>query len=90
MATKIVATRKQSSAYGDHVHVAFVKTVDGRVFSRAEAVQRIDSGWEAFYTEYAGRRAGVYVRRCSHCDLRFITTKPDSITGNNLLDLPDF
>ncbi len=87
MATKITATRKRP--HGDHKHVDSILTIKGDVYSRDEAVRRIDGGWEAFYTDYQGDTARVYARNGT-CGVRFITTEPDGTVYNNLLKLPDF
>jgi hypothetical protein len=87
VATKIIATRKRPC--GDHKHVDSILTLDRRTYTRAEAVTRIEGGWEAFYTEYQGDTANVYVRR-GNCGVKYITTKPDGTVYNNLLKLPDF
>jgi hypothetical protein len=90
VATQIVATRKERSVGADHVHVAAVKTLDGRVFARSELVSRTLNGWESFYTEYGRGRARVFARFCEGCTVYYATTKPDPTIHNILLNLPDF
>jgi len=87
VATQIIATRKRQ--HGDHQHVDSILTEDHRTYTRAQAVERILNGWEAFYTEYAGQRAKVFVRDGS-CGVSYITTTPDGTTKNNLLHIADF
>jgi hypothetical protein len=91
VATKIVATRKIRNPGADHIHMHAAKTLDGRVFSRAELCRYIDNGWESFYTEWRGDTARVFTRTCHQCGgIRYATTTPDGTKNNNLLNLPDF
>lgn len=95
MATQIVAIRKESSygsSYGSpHMHIAYVKTGDGRVLARSTVVQSINSGWDSFFTYVDRVRANVYVRNCPACNANdYITTTPDGTVDNNLLHLPTF
>lgn len=87
MATEIVAITQSGGI--DYQHITKLWWLDGgtkKWMSREMAVSFIEQGGQ-LYTERYGNRA--------YCEVvdpyngsKYVRTRPDSITGNNLLSLP--
>ncbi len=61
--------------------------VAGTVYWTDQIISWIENRTNTFFTNYAGRRAEVYVRVRNN--RKFLTTSPDGYGQNNLLLLPD-
>lgn len=87
MATQIVAISLSGGTNYEHIVRLYWMQDGGEVYStREQMVTHIENGG-AVYTEKNGDRADCEVIDPSNGP-KYIRTKPDSTTGNNLLSLP--
>jgi hypothetical protein len=88
MALRITHVRVQSPGTLEQ-HITHIKISTGTVYSRAEAVNNIDSGIGHYFTTGDGKTATVITVHPTIGD-SYIKTKPDSTIKDNLLSLPRF
>ena len=88
---RVDATDKVSVfAGGFHQHIDAICLEDRRRIPRDVAIRNIRLRRETYYTFAHGQRAEVEVStQCSMCYSEYLRTNRDSITKNNLLELPD-
>jgi len=73
-----------------HRHIDAICLEDRRRIPTAVAIRNIRLRKETYYTFASGQRAEVEVStQCSQCYSEYLRTNRDSITRNNLLELPD-
>ena len=88
---RVDATDKVSVFVGGlHYHIDAICLEDRRRIPKAVAIRNIRFRTETYYTFADGQRAEVEVSsQCSLCYSEYLRTNRDSITKNNLLELPD-
>jgi hypothetical protein len=88
---RVDATEKVSvSTGGAHRHIEAICLEDRRRIPKANAIRNIRLRTETYYTLANGQRAEVEVStQCYQCFGEYLRTNRDSITSNNLLELPD-
>ena len=86
----ITHRRMETSADRTHVHVGWVKLMDGTVLSRAQVFAAIGGG-AAFKTHAPnGSQANVIRIRCARCRQDYLRTDRDKTKTDNLDELPTF
>ena len=88
---RVDATDKVSVFVGGlHHHIDAICLEDRRRIPKDVAIRNIRLRKETYYTFVNGQRAEVEVStQCSQCYSEYLRTNRDSITRNNLLELPD-
>jgi hypothetical protein len=88
---RVDATDKVSVSVGGlHQHIDAICLEDRRRIPKAVAIRNIRLHTETYYMFASGQRAEVEVStQCSLCYSEYLRTNRDSITRNNLLELPD-
>ncbi len=87
----ITHRRMESSPSGTHVHVGWVKLLDGTVLTRQRVVNYIRQGiLFNTYVPSTGHQARVHLLHCSRCNTTYLTTARDAWKDDNLDRLPTF
>ena len=86
MPKQVTCIKKRGNHYTPHERI---EAIGGNGWSRNEddAISAIESGRESFYVSVNGSSVDVIV--ATHRDRKYLKTRPDDISPDNLLSLPE-